>query len=256
MRKKQTLTKNQQLFKKEVNRIKRFISKTEKRGYFFDNYVLPQMPKRVTAKTLQQLKSTRPKDLYEKAIYVDRQFGDVVTGIEARKQENRERAKKSATTRKLKAFANDVKTSMQDYAKQIRKPKEIATDILQGKTDLQDIQPIETSAYSQGYYESQYDSFATIVIANYREHISHYPSMAQPILNNWLDKLILEYEEENVAEMLEYGTSAGIIVSHKIAYNRDLLLNYMAEMNAFLPNTSPLFQQELMEAFEYGEGWD
>ena len=60
---------------------------------------------------------------------------------------------------------------MQDYAKQIRKPKEIATDILQGKTDLQDIQPIESSAYSQGYYESQSDSFATIVIANYREHI-------------------------------------------------------------------------------------
>lgn len=255
MRKKQTLTKNQQLFKKEVNRIKRFITKAEKRGYFFDNYVLPQMPKRVTAKTLQQLKSTKPKNLYEKAIYVDRQFGDVVTGVEARKQENRERAKKSATTRKLKAFANDVKTAMQDYAKQIRTPKDIAIGILEGNIDLKDLQAIET-AYSQGYSESQYDVFSTIVISNYKAHISHYPAMAQPILNNWLDKLITEYGEENVAEMLEYGISAGIIVSHKIAYNRDLLLNYMAEMNAFLPNTSPLFQQELMEAFEYGEGWD
>lgn len=99
-RSKNKLTPNQIEYAKEVRRIQRFVRNAEKRGYRFDENVVPQTPKRITKKVLQRVKETRPNDLYKKASYLDENTGKVVGGLEGRKLERQESARKSAETRK------------------------------------------------------------------------------------------------------------------------------------------------------------
>lgn len=51
------MTKNQEAYKKELKRIKAAAKRYEKQGYIFD--ALPQMPKRVTAKALKEIRQVR-----------------------------------------------------------------------------------------------------------------------------------------------------------------------------------------------------
>ena len=77
------LTVNQQQWKKEVNRLKQFIRRAEKRGFTFDD-IIPETPKRVTKKQLNLIKSLKPNVLYSKAQYTDPQTGQSMTGTEGR----------------------------------------------------------------------------------------------------------------------------------------------------------------------------
>lgn len=58
-------TINQQLWSKEVRRIRNFIKRASKRGFEFDANIIPEMPKRVTKKALQELRrQTTPNRIY------------------------------------------------------------------------------------------------------------------------------------------------------------------------------------------------
>lgn len=81
--KKKPLSPNQQAFKKEQNRLRAAQRRLEKQGYYFTESVIPQMPKRVTAKALQEIKGLRPIDLRRKALWVDSSTGELKgTGLE------------------------------------------------------------------------------------------------------------------------------------------------------------------------------
>lgn len=99
-RKKVTLTPNQKEYAKQLKRIKQFIRRAEKRGYIFEDNVIPETPKRITKKSIQKIRDIKPKNLYEKAKAVDYETGEILTGVEARKIERKSSAKKAAETRK------------------------------------------------------------------------------------------------------------------------------------------------------------
>lgn len=83
----QKLTTNQMAFKKELYRIKKFIRNARKRGYEFDDNVLPKQPKRITRKKLEEIKNIKPSDLYDKAVYYDKISQETFTGQQGRKIE-------------------------------------------------------------------------------------------------------------------------------------------------------------------------
>lgn len=83
----QKLTTNQMAFKKELYRLKRFIRNARKRGYEFDDNVLPKQPKRITHKKLEEIKNIKPSDLYDKAVYHDKISHETFTGQQGRKIE-------------------------------------------------------------------------------------------------------------------------------------------------------------------------
>lgn len=90
-------------YKKEIKRIKRFIKRTEKRGYSF-NFKEPKPPKHIRKESVEKLKKITPEKLYASATYRGlysnfRELG----GLEARKRERSASAKKGAETRKRKA---------------------------------------------------------------------------------------------------------------------------------------------------------
>lgn len=95
---------NRELWQKEINRVKRFISKHEQAGYSFENVVLPETPKRVTKQALRNLKAeTTPTKLYKQAEYVTG-FGEIISGTEQQKRVKERQRKERAKKKQAQAY--------------------------------------------------------------------------------------------------------------------------------------------------------
>ena len=96
------ITPNQQEWEKELKRLNQFIKRAEKRGYIFDEKIIPETPQRITKKKLSEIKEINPDVLYNTAKYFDKETGQTISGLEGRRIERRKSAQKSAQTKKLK----------------------------------------------------------------------------------------------------------------------------------------------------------
>jgi hypothetical protein len=101
-------TPNQKAYEKELKRIKRFIKSAEKRGYTFPELELPEKPKRVTKKHLQQIQSITTKELYAQSTYYDPILDQRVSGTEEQHLIRSRASKKAALTRKTKKAKTSV----------------------------------------------------------------------------------------------------------------------------------------------------
>lgn len=215
------LTQLQLDYKKQVKRLKQAVRRAEKRGYIVPEYVIPKQPKKITQKSVERLKKITTKEIYSKSEKLDFETGELIPGEVARKQERSEAAKKAAKTRKEKRYNAE-----------------------KGESE---------------YYEPQYDTFpsgADIIIGNFKAEMSRFPEVAQPIANQWLDRLLIDYSKEDVAEMLENAAAQGLGVDYSIAYREDLLLDRLSEMLDLLPGASTGNKIGIMEAMEYEEDWE
>lgn len=215
------LTQLQLDYKKQVKRLKQAVRRAEKRGYIVPENVIPKQPKKITQKSVERLKKITTKEIYSKSEKLDFETGELIPGEVARKQERSEAAKKAAKTRKEKRYNAE-----------------------KGESE---------------YYEPQYDTFpsgADIIIGNFKAEMSRFPEVAQPIANQWLDRLLIDYSKEDVAEMLENAAAQGLGVDYSIAYREDLLLDRLSEMLDLLPGASTGNKIGIMEAMEYEEDWE
>lgn len=215
------LTQTQLEYNKQVKRLKQAIRRAEKRGYIVPDNVIPKKPKRITKKSVERLKKITTKEIYSKSERLDIETGELIPGEVARKQEKSESAKKVAKTRKERRYNAD-----------------------KGESE---------------YYKPQYETFpsaADIIISNFRAEATRFPEVAQPIVNQWLDRLLREYSKEDVAEMLENAASQGLGIDYSIAYREDLLLDRLSEMLELLPGASTGNKMDIMEALEYEEDWE
>jgi hypothetical protein len=94
------------------------------------------------------------------------------------------------------------------------------------------------------------DFFADAVINNYRSEINQYPSHAEPIITKWLNSLIDEWGKQAVAEMLQKGAEAGVILTRKIAYDDDLLEGYLTDMLNYMPEMTDGMREMIMDSFD------
>lgn len=78
---------NKVLWDKEVKRLQRFINRLEKRGYYFDESIIPEKPKRVSKQALSTLQRLKGNRIYVQANYINPQTGEVLSGIEGKKVE-------------------------------------------------------------------------------------------------------------------------------------------------------------------------
>lgn len=82
--------------RKELNRVKAFIRKAEKRGYTFDD----NFKQSINTKTIRALQMLTPRRLYESAMY--RIGSELVPGMRGRAIERERAAAKGVLTRKAK----------------------------------------------------------------------------------------------------------------------------------------------------------
>lgn len=98
--------------------------------------------------------------------------------------------------------------------------------------------------------------FDRVVISGFREHVSQFNPKASELLLSWLDKILNENDEHSVATMLQDGAEHGNIVTYQIAYNTNLLYQYMSNMIDYLPDQGELFKENLMNALELEEDYN
>lgn len=91
--KKPKLTTNEQAYKRELNRIKQFIRRTEIRGFNYIDNVIPEKPVKITKKSVRQLQKLTPTELYKRATYKDPNTGAVLLGIQGRELEMERRGR-------------------------------------------------------------------------------------------------------------------------------------------------------------------
>lgn len=72
-------TPMQELFRHEQQRLRRAISRElRKTGVELDRSQIPEMPKRVTQKQLENIRSIKPRDLRQGSEYVDYETGEII----------------------------------------------------------------------------------------------------------------------------------------------------------------------------------
>lgn len=113
-------TPNQKAYNKEVRRLTNAIKRGEKQGLIFPEDMLPEMPKRVTQKRVQELKKIKPKDLYLRAT----NFGTVYSETTTNKQRVsiQEQPKKNRTAKTEQVESKKVRAS-KPKEEQIKTPR-------------------------------------------------------------------------------------------------------------------------------------
>ena len=224
MAKRRKQTPAERAYSKQVNRIKQFIRRAEKRGYQFSEDVLPQRPKRVTQASVRKLAKLTPEKLYHKAVYGGISTeGEIVPGIEGVKLERSLRAKKAAETRKYRL-----------------------AEPVQEQTNTPGFVPPENISEDGTFFDA-------VVITGFKAHVRQFNEHASNLLLSWLDRILATNDVHDVATMLNDGAEAGLIVTYQIVYSQDKLTQYMSEMLNYLPEAGQLFKAEMMDAMEEEE---
>lgn len=79
------------------------------------------------------------------------------------------------------------------------------------------------------YYASQsvIDSFLNTVYMSY-------PKVAYPVIKGWLDSLKSSQDIEDIADMLYKASENGVKLTHEIAYDESLVMDFIAETMEYL----------------------
>lgn len=226
MAKRYKKTPTERAYSKQVRRIKQFISRAEKRGFHFNENVLPKRPNRITQASVRKLAKLTPDKLYEKAEYAGTlSYGEIVPSIEGLKLERSARANKGAETKKYKL-----------------------THPTQEPTNTKGFIPPENISEDTSFFDA-------VVISGFKAHVRQFNEHASNLLLSWLDKILATNDVHDVATMLNDGAEAGLIVTYQIVYSQDKLTQYMSEMLDYLPEAGELFKAEMMDAMEEEEDY-
>lgn len=226
MAKRYKKTPTERAYSKQVRRIKQFISRAEKRGFHFNENVLPKRPNRITQASVRKLAKLTPDKLYEKAEYAGTlSYGEIVPSIEGLKLERSARANKGAETKKYK------------LAHPTQEP-----------TNTKGFIPPENISEDTSFFDA-------VVISGFKAHVRQFNEHASNLLLSWLDKILATNDVHDVATMLNDGAEAGLIVTYQIVYSQDKLTQYMSEMLDYLPEAGELFKAEMMDAMEEEEDY-
>ena len=106
----------QKEYQKERRRLLQAVRRGEQKGFIFPEDVVPPLPSRVTKKQLQQIKETKPIDLYKVASWLDRETGELVSINEAKVSTRTRKIESHKTT--IPKVEIDVKTPRAQGRKQ------------------------------------------------------------------------------------------------------------------------------------------
>lgn len=122
-------------FKHEQRRIHNFVTNASKRGFQFDypDVFLPE-GKKPTKRDVMRLKGWTPERLYKRALYLDEQTGEILSGQEGRKLERRRAAEKGIA----KKAGTWVEPTNQEYL-----PSQADLVLEQVQQDIRHFTPLE-----------------------------------------------------------------------------------------------------------------
>jgi hypothetical protein len=223
MKKQQTSL--QKSYQKEVNRINNIVNKLENQGYKL-NQDISLLNAKPTKYNLERLKGYTTEDIKIKSYKVDKETGEVKTYRDQLDQKYQERRRKKEEALRKRDWEN--------YFDKFKDRESNRNE-------------------SEPFFESDIPSFSSIVIANFRIEMNQFPKLCGPMMNQWLDKLLTMYDQDDIAEMLEAGRQNGDFPTYREAYDSYALGQCMTQMLEYLPEMSQGFKDEINEQIETGE---
>lgn len=224
-RKPKKRTKNQESYRKEVNRIKRQISRLEKKGMFVPASIKDKlsMPGRVTQKKIEELKAITGKSISEQSYTIDKKTGELFPAKDVLAKERSERSRRGWETRRRKEenqknISPERQTEAQaeiipEIQSEIQPPTQIEPEI---KTNFE---PMETPEF----YQAVIDNIMSQLDARYAE----------------ADIIAAERNRSSAANFrLQVDSSISIIISHIQAAIDSRGIEAVAQ--AFLDMTLPI----------------
>ena len=206
-------------YSKQRKRIQSFIRKHEKEGFYFEENILPAVPKKITKASVSRLKKITPQKLYSKAVYAgEASYGEVVSSYKGRQLRKQEAKKKREKRQRLKK--QRIKTP---------RPKRIKDKVSTDKS-------FYTRTVLSGWYAT---------LENYSK------SPAYSVLRMWMNKLIRDNGEDAVARMLEQAASNGNILVWSVAYKTEEAIEYMGNVMKYLQDQGDIYQDEMEENIQY-----
>lgn len=206
-------------YSKQRKRIQSFIRKHEKEGFYFEENILPAVPKKITKASVSRLQKITPQKLYSKAVYAgEASYGEVVSSYKGRQLRRQEAKKKREKRQRLKK--QRIKTPRPSHIKE-----NVSTD-----------KSFYTRTVLSGWYAT---------LDNYSK------SPAYSVLRMWMNKLIRDNGEDAVARMLEQAASNGNILVWSVAYKTEEAIEYMGNVMEYLQDQGDIYQDEMEENIQY-----
>ena len=187
-------------FKKELQRIKRFVRNARKRGYEFDDNVLPKQPKRITRKKLEEIKNIKPSNLYDKAVYYDEITHETFTGQEGRRIERYRASLKAKKTREEnKKIRIRTKKDEKEIKSTDKKDKKSTGTKEKKSTDKKDKKSSETKEKKSTKTKSKKNKQKTKDISEYYPTVDVIDEIGERLVNidYVMDKLTENTPEED-----------------------------------------------------------
>lgn len=219
------MTKKEELrieYFRQRKRIQGTIRRYKKQGFELD-FELPKIPKNTTQASVDRLAKIKPKQIQEKAIYVDPLTGEELSFY---------RGKKVIKERESEQTQAYIKTAEYEY------------DTLKARDELKD----EYVTSKKKEYLETFD-FSDHVIDAFRSMIALFPKMAEPYLSKWLDMAIEQFGKEVVADGLAKAINDGNMLTRKTAYSETELANYTERLFKFF-NVGNMEREEFETAFD------
>ena len=256
-RKSKPLTPLQKAYRKERNRILQFIRRAEKRGYQFDESVKPSIPDKISTRDVERLKRKTPEKLYKKAVYGgEASYGEIVKGTKGLQLERKAKAKRASETRKARQALR------QRIPQETEKPLDLNVDIdytydVEDFTDTaQSQEPIYDEQEDRYYPTEDVTFFDRVVLENFQMQIQQMNEMASNILSNFYGRIVNQYGEHEVAQMLQNASEAGVVLQQKDTYDHSKVTEYVNELLDYLPEAGDFTRAEIMEALEFDEAYE
>lgn len=223
--KKKKLTANQQAYQAEVRRIRNFLRSVEKRGFSLPEgtVINLEMPSRVTAGRLRDIKRLTPETLYYRLQYVDETTGEIIKGNVRRKQERQLAAKRARETKLVKKW---------------RKKRGILDTVL--------VNP---------------DALSEHVIRVFRADLTLLSPKAQYVIGQWLNGVIEDGGVSLAAKVIQLAKDRGIIIEPQESYSDKVISRYIAQMANLMRETDASEDlireyERVMDEDEEWEEWD
>lgn len=201
---------------KQRNRINKIMRRAMARGYAVEP-MLKETPKRLTKKTIENLKKITPEEVYKKAWY----FGEYapteegVSGLEGRRLERQAAAQKAKESRKKK---HDTELPSQDDM--------FARTVVQN-------------------YISRIEQFPVII------RKGEPMGGARSLLLSWVNQMIKDNGYWGTSEMILNAESNGVLLTYKVLNYFEIAVQYIGMMITYLPEYGIQYGEEVMDRLDY-----
>jgi len=216
-------TSNRKAYEKELKRIHNYMKRKEKEGYIFvteyGEKLEYTLPKRVTAKALQEIQRTRASQLLAKA-KIFTPSGDIISGTKAKSEEiKRKRAvtkierKRKKTLEKI-GLAPSVETTQPTVEKLPR--------------------------------------MADNIIINFKSYVNSFPPAIRDKFLYLIDQIATQQTSDDLAYALNEVNIADYMERTTYGYQQNMNDFATALLDA-IPDASDQWKADMMELFEYEE---